>query len=70
MGDKAMRVKVGGNEGEELRCQVCGYDAFEMRRAQLNTRGMTFLKLDWANRSATCYVCDRCGYIHWFLPRR
>lgn len=25
---------------------------------------------DWANATATCYVCDGCGYIHWFLPRR
>lgn len=25
---------------------------------------------DWANPTAVCYVCDRCGYIHWFLPRR
>lgn len=24
--------------------------------------------LDWANASATCMVCERCGYVHWFLP--
>jgi hypothetical protein len=31
---------------------------------------MTFFGLDWANRTARCLVCERCGYVHWFLPRR
>jgi len=36
----------------------------------LNTRGISFLGLDWANKVADNYVCDRCGYVHWFLQRR
>lgn len=33
----------------------------------LNTRGMTFLKLDWADRSAKVLVCANCTHITWFL---
>ena len=52
--------------GEPLRCVVCGGSAFAERRALLNTAGLTFLNLDWANREATCLVCDTCGFVHWF----
>jgi predicted nucleic-acid-binding Zn-ribbon protein len=54
--------------GRQLQCIVCGHDHFDTREAQLHTAGMTFLGLDWANRSAYCVVCANCGYIHWFLP--
>ncbi|MEK7686038.1 MAG: hypothetical protein AAB466_11510 [Verrucomicrobiota bacterium] len=50
-----------------LKCQVCGHDEFHKRKAQLNTSVASFLGFDWANRSAQCYVCAKCGYIHWFL---
>lgn len=55
--------------GQVLKCQICGHDEFHRREAQLNTAGMTFLNLDWANPSATCFVCETCGHIHWFLPK-
>ena len=51
-----------------LLCQFCGHDEFHSRSAQLNTPGLTFFGLDWANRSALCHICASCGYIHWFLP--
>lgn len=51
-----------------LTCQVCGYNGFWKREAQLNTAGLSFLNMDWLNRSAQCYICARCGYVHWFLP--
>jgi predicted nucleic-acid-binding Zn-ribbon protein len=50
-----------------LKCQFCGYDYFWRRNILLNTRTATFFDLDWLNQSATCFICDRCGYIHWFL---
>jgi predicted nucleic-acid-binding Zn-ribbon protein len=62
-------VNIGGPDGDELKCVVCGHNEFLTRSAQLNTAGMSFLGLDWANESAVCNVCDRCGYIHWFVPR-
>jgi hypothetical protein len=32
-----------------------------------NTAGLTFLNLDWANRSAATLTCTACGRIEWFL---
>lgn len=54
--------------GKPLKCLVCGHDEFHTRDAQLNTAGMSFLNLDWINPTGRCYICARCGYIHWFLP--
>lgn len=56
-------------QGRELKCLVCGHDAFWKREAQLNTAMATFFNFDWANSSGLCYVCAKCGYIHWFLPQ-
>jgi predicted nucleic-acid-binding Zn-ribbon protein len=55
--------------GRQLKCQVCGHDEFERREGQLNTATASFFNLDWTNTSAICFVCEKCGYIHWFLPR-
>jgi hypothetical protein len=52
--------------GDNLRCDTCGRDVFEEYRWKLQTTGMTFFNLDWANRDATCYVCTSCRRIHWF----
>jgi hypothetical protein len=54
--------------GVAVSCTICAHDRFWQRRAQLNTPLATMFGLDWANRSATCLVCDNCGYILWFLP--
>lgn len=54
--------------GKPLCCVVCQATTFHHRRAQLNTAAATFLNFDWANQSANCYVCDKCGHIHWFVP--
>ena len=48
-------------------CAHCKHDHFVEGRAQLNTAGMTFLNLDWANRSAATLTCTACGRIEWFL---
>lgn len=53
--------------GRQLRCQVCEHDRFSEREASLNTSVFGF---DWSNTKATCMVCDRCGFVHWFLPTR
>lgn len=60
-------VKVAG---QPLRCLICRHEQFRSRNAQLNTASATFFGVDWANASAVCYVCDGCGYVHWFLPQR
>ena len=64
-GPKSDRVQVAGHD---LICPVCGGELFWERDSQLNTTGMTFLGLDWANTSATNYVCANCGYMFWFHP--
>ncbi|MBN1256359.1 MAG: hypothetical protein JXA52_01495 [Planctomycetes bacterium] len=56
--------------GQPLHCEICKNDLFWQREAQLNTAVATFFNFDWANATAQCYVCDHCGYIHWFLPNR
>jgi hypothetical protein len=55
-------------KGIQLHCEICKHDRFWHRQAQLNTAVATFFKFDWANASADCFVCEKCGYIHWFLP--
>ena len=52
--------------GQVLACLVCGGREFERREIKLNTSGMSFLGLDWANRSADGAICRRCGYVHSF----
>ena len=53
--------------GIQVECPHCGSTEFDERSAQLNTTGLTFLDLDWANRSATVLVCKNCGHLEWFL---
>ena len=59
-------VPVLMESGKELSCVVCGGNRFYKREILMNTPGMTFFKLDWANATATCRICGDCGYIHWF----
>jgi len=56
--------------GEPFKCPVCRNELFWTRRAQLNTPVATFFNFDWANRSATCFVCSKCTHISWFLGDR
>lgn len=63
-GDDTQRFSVAGIA---VKCTHCAGDEFDDRSALLNTPGMTFLGLDWANRSATLLICKRCGHVSWFL---
>ncbi len=56
----ALRPANGG-----FSCQVCTYDSAAEVQRQVNTRGLTFLGLDWLNRTAKARACNRCGYLHW-----
>jgi hypothetical protein len=49
-----------------LKCLVCGHQEFESRRFLLNTRGLTFMNWDWANKDAAAAICTRCRFVHWF----
>ena len=52
--------------GAPITCDQCGNDEFLPGRAQLNTVGLTFLGLDWANQSAYTLMCSQCGRIEWY----
>jgi hypothetical protein len=54
-------------QGKNIICPQCGSDRFEMSSALLNTAGMTFFNLDWANRQAAILICTTCTHIQWFL---
>ncbi len=56
-------------KGKQLKCRICDNTKFYTREAQLNTATLSFLDLDWANKSATCYVCSECTHIEWFLEK-
>jgi hypothetical protein len=62
---EAREVNVAGHH---LRCQVCEFTRFYRREAQLST-GASFGQ-DWANSKAECFVCEQCGYVHWFVRTR
>lgn len=53
--------------GKKVVCPHCGGVTFDEGVAQLNTRGATFVGLDWANQNAECLVCKTCGHIEWFM---
>lgn len=63
-GDESQRYSVAGIQ---VKCSHCGGQDFDAGSAMLNTAGMTFLGLDWANRNASVLICTRCGHVEWFL---
>lgn len=50
-----------------LACHTCGGLVFAQREIKMTTTGMTFMDLDWLNRSADGAICVRCGYVHTFM---
>ncbi len=53
--------------GVNVACSHCKGRDFEQGRAMLNTLGLTFFGLDWANREAYLLICESCAHIDWFL---
>ena len=56
-----------GPQRHPFTCHVCRGQLFVDRQIQLNTSGMEFFGVEWANRSATGLICDSCGYVHMFV---
>ncbi|GAA1912893.1 hypothetical protein [Streptantibioticus ferralitis] len=63
---KPVRAAVGD---KWIRCNFCQGDQFRDREVKLNSSGMEFLNLGWANESATALICWTCGYVHLFANR-
>ena len=55
-------------QGIQLRCTICRHAVFWEREVQLPTPLFSFFNLDEWNRVAQCAVCERCGYVHMFIP--
>jgi hypothetical protein len=55
-----------GPQRVPLYCLVCRGQLFTAREIKLNTSGMEFLGMEWANRSGTGLICDTCGFVHTF----
>ncbi len=55
--------------GKKLECAICKHTLFWTRKTLMNTSGMSIMGLDWANKNATNYVCNNCGYVFWFLDK-
>ncbi|MFC9498330.1 hypothetical protein [Streptomyces sp. NPDC056982] len=52
-----------------ITCQVCRSELFRERDIKLNSTGMEFMKLAWADETATGLICWKCGYVHLFVNR-
>jgi predicted nucleic-acid-binding Zn-ribbon protein len=55
--------------GKNIICPHCNNMQFMQKPILLNTSGMTFFSLDWANKSATTLTCTKCSQIQWFLEQ-
>lgn len=55
--------------GIKLECIFCKSDQFWTRKTLMNTPGFTFMGLDWANKTAQNFICENCGFVHWFLNK-
>jgi len=53
--------------GKTVTCSHCGGDKFDSGSALLNTRSLTFLGIDFANRGANLLICTACTHVEWFL---
>ncbi|TDO28036.1 hypothetical protein BC659_0094 [Sediminibacterium goheungense] len=53
--------------GKPLICPHCQHNLFWVTQAQLNKASSTFWGIDWADKSASCFVCAECTRIEWFF---
>jgi hypothetical protein len=53
-----------------MSCHVCGGLLFARREVKMTTTSMTFLELDWLNKSGDGVVGLRCGFVHTFMAPR
>src|SRR5688500_7389425 len=64
---EAREIKIAG---KQLRCQVCDYTRFYRREAGLSSGASNVFGQEWAHSQATCFICEQCGYVHWFVRDR
>jgi hypothetical protein len=53
---------------KKIICSHCNNETFfQLPNILLNTPGITFFGLDWANKTASVLVCSNCSKLEWFL---
>lgn len=62
--DDAQRYELNN---KVLKCHHCENDTFFTRTEQLHTPRSTLFNMEWMDKTASCFICSECGYIHWFL---
>lgn len=55
--------------GHRVKCSQRQHEFFDEGEAQLNTAGLIFFNLDWANKTATILACRKYGFIMWFVKK-
>jgi hypothetical protein len=53
--------------GRSFTCRFCDGAQFYDREVKMNTSGMEFFDLGWANQSALGLICAQCGLVHEFM---
>ena len=56
-------------DGQQLKCLMCQHEGFHKRRSHIDVALSSAMNPDWADRQTYCLVCDRCGFIHWFMTK-
>jgi hypothetical protein len=56
-------------EDKPVRCPHCSNETFVEGEVLLNTVGMTFFGLAWANKTASTLLCAECDRIEWFAQK-
>jgi len=52
---------------EGLQCTHCGHNKFDKREGLLTTTWVMLFNFAFWNESASCFVCKKCGFVHWFV---
>jgi hypothetical protein len=50
-----------------LVCFHCGDNIFGKREGLVTTSWITFWGWTIYNKSARCFICKNCGFLHWFV---
>jgi len=52
---------------KELHCNHCGCQNFRKIEGLVNTSLIMLFQFGFWNKSAACFTCVDCGFIHWFI---
>lgn len=56
-------------DGHDLKCLMCGHESFHKRKTHVDTALISAMNPEWSDSQCYCLVCDKCGFMHWFMKR-